>query len=248
MKSRTVLILLLGAVAAASCGTLPNIGIGGPKIESDLALQEIKPEPTEATLPTGAFFRDELEEEINKNWGMKVVSGLESQLMWDQFNGKFRMQTLPPNDTNFIFLNKANTYQDVIVQAEVENNGPTGNAFSLICRATPAGWYEFRISSDGYYELLRFDQYKKDQGQNAYTNFQLKRYNSTKIKGGLDKNIFAISCVGDLISAFINGEQLYWNKRPLAIEDKTFSEGAIGLLGYGASLDVNYNWVEAIKP
>jgi len=250
MKKKTFLILILGAIAAASCSTLPKIDIGGQPLESELELQEIKPEPTEATLPTGAYFRDELEEDINNNWGLRVISGLESQLMWSQYNGKLRIQTLPPNDTNFVFLNKNNTYQDVIVQAEVENNGPTGNSFSLICRANPHGWYEFRISSDGYYELLRYDQYKKDEGKEAYTNFQEKRYNSTKIKGGLDKNIFAISCVGDQISAFINGEQMYWNKRPLAIEDNTYSEGAIGfgLLGYGDSLDVNFNWVEAVKP
>ena len=250
MKKKTVLILVLGAVAAASCGTLPQIGIGSPPIESELGLQEIKPEPTAATIPAGSYFRDELEDDINQNWGLRVISGLESQLMWAQNNGKFRIQTLPPNDTNFAFINKTNTYRDVIVQAEVENNGPTHNSFSLICRASPAGWYEFRISSDGFYELLRFDQYRKDEGKRAYTNFQEKRFNSTKIKGGLDKNVFAISCVGDQISAFINGEQLYWNKRPLAIEDNTYSEGAIGfgLLGYGDSLDVNYNWVEAIKP
>jgi len=210
MKKKTFLILILGAIAAASCSTLPKIDIGGQPLESELELQEIKPEPTEATHPTGAYFRDELEEDINNNWGLRVISGLESQLMWSQYNGKLRIQTLPPNDTNFVFLNKNNTYQDVIVQAEVENNGPTGNSFSLICRANPHGWYEFRISSNGYYELLRFDQYKYAEGDNAYTSFTNKRIGSTDIKSGLNKNTFALSCVDDLITAFINGEQVYF--------------------------------------
>ena len=120
----------------------------------------------------------------------------------------------------------------------------------MICRATENGWYEFRISSSGYYELLRFDQYKKNEAKNAYTNFVEKRLNSTLIKGGLDKNEFALSCVGSTISAFVNGEQLYFQKRPLAIEDDTYTKGTIGfgILGFGESLDMTYNWVEAVKP
>ena len=181
---------------------------------------------------------------------MKVVSGLEKQLVWSQVNGKFRMQTLPPNDVNFLFLNKKHTYKDVIVQAQVENSGQLDNAFSLVCRATEAGWYEFRISSNGYYELLRFDQYKKSEGSNAYTNFVEKRVGSSLIKGGLDTNTFSLSCVGTNITAFVNGEQLYWEKRPLAIEDNTYGEGTIGFgfVGYGKSLDGAFDWVEAVKP
>ena len=250
MKNKTILVLLVGTVLISACGELPSLNIGGQKPADELGLQEIKPIPTVASVPDASFFRDDMDEDINKNWGMRIVSGLEKQLIWGQANGKLRMQTLPPNDINYVFLSKNQSYDDVIVQAEVDNIGPTKNAFSLICRANPAGWYEFRISSDGYYELLRFDQYKKDEGKVAYTNLQDRRYNSTKINGGLDKNIFAISCVGDVISGFINGEQLVWNKRPLAVEDKFHNEGAIGfgMLGFGDSLDINYNWVEAIKP
>jgi hypothetical protein len=120
-----------------------------------------------------------------------------------------RLQTLPPNNTNFIFLNKKHTYKDVVVTAEVENNGPLDNALSLICRATDAGWYEFRISPSGSTKLLRFDQYKQDEGKDVYTNFLEKQVGSTKIVSGLNKNQFSLSCVGDTITAFVNGEQLY---------------------------------------
>ncbi|MCJ7519061.1 MAG: hypothetical protein MUO42_05240 [Anaerolineaceae bacterium] len=250
MKTKIFALLLAGAVLLSACGGLPSLGIGAGNNTKEMELQEIKPEPTEAVLPDDTFFRDELEKDINEDWGLKVVSGLEKQLILTQVNGKFRMQTLPPNDVNFTFLNKKHTYKDVVVQAEVENSGQLDNAFSLICRATEAGWYEFRISSDGYYELLRFDAYKKAEGKNAYTNFVEKRTGSTLIKGGLDKNTFSLSCVGNLITAFVNGEQLYWQKRPLAIEDDTYGEGTIGFgfLGYGKVLDATFNWVEAVKP
>lgn len=253
MKTKILLAMLAGALILASCGMLPDLGIGGggaAQAEEELQLQEIVAEPTEAVLAEDQFFREEFDGDINKDWGLRVISGLEKQLIWSQSNGRFRLQTLPPNDTNFIFLNKKNTYDDVIVQAEVENFGPLDNFFSLICRANAEGWYEFRISSNGYYELLRFDQYKKDEGQNAYTNFTEKRVGSTLIKSGLNKNTFALSCVGNLITAFVNGEQVFWQKRPLAVEDNAFSEGSMGfgILGYGKELDMSFYWVEAVKP
>jgi len=253
MKTKILIAMIVSALLLSSCGVLPDLGIGGrsqAEAEEELQIQEIQAEPTKAALAEDQFFREEFDNDINDEWGLRVVSGLEKQLIWSQNNGRFRLQTLPPNDVNFVFLNKERTFDDVIVQAEVENFGPLDNFFSLICRANADGWYEFRISSDGYYELLRFDQYKYDQGKNAYTNFLEKRVGSTKINGGLNKNTFALSCVGNLITAFVNGEQLYWQKRPLAIEDNTFSQGAIGfgILGYGKELDTAFYWVEAVKP
>ena len=250
MNKKLTIVVFLAVLILASCSTISNLVPGGENVEKDLELQEIKAEPTKAVLPENIYYRDELEKDPNKDWGLRVISGLEDQLISSQLNGKLRLQTLPPNDVNFIFFNKNNEYEDVIVQAEVENLGPNDNAFSLICRANEYGWYEFRISSSGYYELLRFDQYKKDEDKNAYTNFIEERFNSLLINPGLNKNVFSLSCVGSTISAFINGEQLYFKKRPLAIEDDTYKKGTIGfgILAYGDELDTTFNWVEAIKP
>lgn len=251
MKIKILIAVFVGTILLASCNALPSLGIGGAgKTEEELQLQEIKDAPTGATLTDKKGFREEFDKDVKSDWGLRVVSGLDDQLVWSQGNSKLRLQILPPNDVNFIFLDKKNSYKDVIVQAEVENFGPLDNAFSLVCRANADGWYEFRISSSGYYELLRFDQYKKDEGSNAYTSFTEKRIGSTLIKSGLDKNTFALSCAGAQITAFVNGEQLYMEKRPLVIEDSSFSEGSIGfgVLGYGEGLDMAYYWVEAVKP
>jgi hypothetical protein len=253
MKNKLLVVLLISAFVLASCGSMPQIslGNGGGNVEKDMELQELQAEPTEAVLPdSGAYFRDEFDGDINNDWGMKVISGLEKQLIWSQVNGKLRLQTLPPNDVNFVFLNKKHNYDDVIVTAQVDNAGPLDDALSLICRASEAGWYEFRISPSGYYELLRYDQYLRDEGKNAYTNFVEKRVGSTKIVSGLNTNQFSLSCVGDLITAFVNGEQLYWEKRPLAITDNTYSEGTVGfgILGYGKEYDSTFDWIEVSKP
>ena len=252
MNKRIVIVMMVSAILLTSCGGLSSIGIGKEPVEQEMELQEIVAEPTKAVMADGGnYYRDEMDaDDPNKDWGLRVVSGLESQLIWSKLGGKLRLETLPPNDVNFLFINKDNRYKDVVVVAEVENMGPLDGAFSLVCRANEDGWYEFRISPSGYYELLRYDQYLRNSGKNAYVNFIEKSPNSTLITGGLEKNVFSLSCVGTTITAFVNGEQLYFERRPLAFEDDTYTEGAIGfgMLGYGKEYDMAFNWVEAKKP
>lgn len=247
MKKKTLFGIIMIALLVTACNVSPQ---ANGATNGDMETMELKAEPTESVLSDDVILRDEFDDDINKNWGMKIVSGLEEQLLWSQANSKFRLQLLPPNDTNFVFLRKDANYKDVIVQAEVENYAQLDNAYSLICRATDAGWYELRISSQGYYELLRYDQYLADQGKNAYTNYFEKRLGSTLINSGLEKNVFALSCEGNQLKVFINGEQVYVDKRPLTIEDDTYTEGTIGFgaLGYGKEVDITFNYLETVKP
>ncbi len=247
MKIKTVFGIILVVMLLAACRVAPNTTTTQ---NAEPLTSELQPEPTESVLSDDLILRDEFDEDINNNWGMKIVSGLENQLIWSQTNGKFRLEIQPPNDTNYAFFRKDTSYSDVIVQAEVENYGQLDNAFSLMCRATEAGWYELRISSQGYYELLRYDQYLADEGKNAYTNFVESRIGSTLIKSGEEVNVFALSCEGNQLKVFINGEQVYFDKRPLTIEDTTYTEGTIGFgaLSYGKEVDVTFNYIETLKP
>jgi hypothetical protein len=274
-KTRIFALLVTCALLISACGSLPDLGLGGlSKSAESLVLQENTLEPTGAVLPEvtdlpktstlaeaaalpvenanpdSIFFRDEFEKDFKEDWDLNVISGLENQLEVLQENGELNIETLPPNDVNFVFMNNKHSYKDVIVQAEVNNSGPLDNAFSLICRASESGWYEFRISSNLYYELLRYDAYKKGDGSNAYTNLLNNRIGSSLINGGINKNIFSLSCVGSQITFLINGVQPYREKRPVIIEDTTYSDGTIGFgfLGYGKSLDGSFGWVETLKP
>lgn len=247
MKIKTLFGIILVVLLLAACKVTPSTTATQ---NAEPLTSELQPEPTESVLSEDLILRDEFDEDINNNWGLKIVSGLEDQLIWSQNNGKFRLEIQPPNDTNYAFFRKDTSYSDVTVQAEVENYGQLDNAFSLMCRATEAGWYELRISSQGYYELLRYDQYLADEGKNAYTNFVESRIGSTLIKSGEEVNVFALSCEGNQLKVFINGEQVYYDKRPLAIEDTTYPEGTIGfgVLSYGKEVDVTFNYIETLKP
>lgn len=250
MNKKIIVIAIAGTLVLSACGQLADIGIGTGAVEQDLQIEEIAPEPTKQVISETTYIRYEFDEDINNDWGMRVISGLEKQLIWDQKTNRLRLQTLPPNDINIAFFNKNLNYDDVIVQAEVENLNELDDAFSLMCRVNEDGWYEFRISPMGYYDVLRFDQFKADQDDNAYTSLLEKRVNTGLIQGGQDKNTFSLSCIGDVISGFINGEQPIWQKRPIAFEDSTFSEGSVGfgILGYGENFDMIYYSVETIKP
>ncbi|MGV8025937.1 MAG: hypothetical protein AB2L18_05225 [Anaerolineaceae bacterium] len=247
MKIKTVFGIILVVLLLAACKVTPSTTTTQ---NSKPLTKEIQPEPTESVLSEDLILREEFDEDISNNWGLKVVSGLEDQLIWSQNNGKFRLEIQPPNDTNYAFFRKDTSYSNVTVQAEVENYGQLDNAFSLMCRATEAGWYELRISSQGYYELLRYDQYLADEGKNAYTNFVEGRIGSTLIKSGKGMNVFALSCEGNQLKVFINGEQVYFDKRPLTIEDTTYSKGTIGFgaLSYGKEVDITFNYIETLKP
>jgi hypothetical protein len=247
MKIKTILGIMLVVLLLAACKVTPS---AATKQDAEPLTSELQPEPTESVLSEDLIMRDEFDEDINNNWGIKIVSGLEDQLIWSQSNGKFHLEIQPPNDTNYAFFRKDTSYRNVTVQAEVENYGQLDNAFSLMCRATEAGWYELRISSQGYYELLRYDQYLADEGKNAYTNFVESRIGSTLIKSGEDVNVFALSCEDDQLKVFINGEQVYYDKRPLTIEDTTYPEGTIGfgVLSYGKEVDITFNYIETLKP
>lgn len=247
MKKKTIMGIILVAALLASCNVTQNLNSAQ---SSSPQTSELKAQPTESVLSENVIILDEFEGNINDDWGMQIVSGLEDQLIWSQSNGKFRLEIQPPNDTNFAFFHKDASYKDVIVQAEVENYGQLDNATSLMCRASDAGWYELRISSQGYYELLRYDKYLADEGKNAYTNFVEGRLGSTLINSGLDKNVFALSCVENQLTVFINGEQVYKDKRPLVIEDNTYLEGTVGfgVLSYGKEVDITFNYFETLKP
>jgi hypothetical protein len=269
MRLKKYTFLLICALLLSSCGSLPDLGLGGYTAATETlypeeiiieatknnhltatSIPEITSLPEASATPDTVHFRDEFEKDINENWDLNVISGLENQLEVIQENGELHVTTLPPNDVNFIFTNNKNTYKDVIVTAEVKNSGQLGNAFSLICRASESGWYEFRISSNYYYELLRYDSYKQGDGSNPYTNFLNTRIGTPLIKSGFNKNSFSLSCVGNEIAIFINDIQVYRVKRPVVIEDSTYSEGTIGFgfLGYGKTLEGIFDWIETKKP
>lgn len=233
------LMVLLGLI---SCNVIPG--------STGITLDTVKPISTAEILSQSTNFRDDLSNDISRDWGLKIISGLEKQLIWSLGSGHLRFELLKGNDTNFVFLHKNKKYRDVIVQAEIIPLESTSAFASVICRASDRGWYEFRINSVGHYQLLKFDQYLKDEGKNAYTDLIGGQLRSPLVKTGVATNLLAISCVGNEIKAFINNEQIIKDRRPLVITDSTYSDGTFGfgISSNGFSTDISFNYIETLRP
>jgi len=246
MKTKFLVIIdLFALLAMAACNILP--GASKPADSLDV----LKPIPTPESLPQSVNFHDDLNQDITKDWGLKTISGLEKQLIWSQLGGHLRVELFGVNDSDFAFINKNTNYKDVVVQAEVRYLESSAAYVSVICRYSDNGWYEFRINSQGYYEVVKFDAYLKDQDKNAYTDLSSGIHRSPLVKTGKEINRLALSCIGKEIKVLINNEQVFLDRRPLIITDDSFSEGSIGF-GVSAngksSADVSFTYIETLKP
>jgi hypothetical protein len=159
------------------------------------------------------------------------------------------LKLLPGNNTNFAFINKGKNYKNVVIQAEARYLESSPADVSVICRASDKGWYEFRLNSQGYYEVLKFDQYLKDQDKNAYSDLVGEQLRSPLVKAGKEINRLALSYSGNELKTFINNEQIFRDRRPLIITDNSFSEGSIGfgVTGNGKPADLSFNYIETLK-
>ena len=246
MKTKILALIAALALLLAACE-----GVATSSKSGDLGLEEIEYLPTAQSLPDNVAFRDDLDQDVSADWGLKVVSGLQEQLLLTQNNGQVRIELLQnPNDANFLFINRDKTYEDVVVQAEFEYRNTTDTFVAVVCRVTDEGWYELRVNNAGHFQLLKFSQYLADQGKNAHETLSGQVSRATSFKTGKEPNVISLSCVGNQISAFINGEQLIKDRVPLVVEDDSFSSGSIGfgISATGSTTDIIVDWVEAIKP
>jgi len=113
-------------------------------------------------------------------------------------------------------------YEEVRIDATVENIGVNDNNITLFCRYSPeAGWYEFNIYSSGLYDILFT---KPDPAGNL--NYGLiAEGGSNKINMGKATNKYSIICKKDSLSLFINDVET----RTAGIPNYVLGNGKIGI-------------------
>ncbi len=130
-------------------------------------------------------------------------------------------------------------YDNVAVEARVENRGMNDNNISLICRYSDEGWYEFNVFNSGLYNIL-YGFYEPD-GDINYA--RLADGGSTKIKPGKEVNVYKITCNDRKLSLYINGTETR------VIEDNQYvlRKGKIGISASSFDqlpIKVEYDWVK----
>jgi hypothetical protein len=204
------------------------------------------PAPTEAPVeqpPSSAeqFFTEEFDGDI-ENWSRLNVPGSKET----NVDGL----TLETNDSHLVYefstkqlyaylFYEPFEYENVVVEASVENRGMNDNNVTLVCRYSDEGWYEFNIANSGLYNIL-YGFYKPD-GEISYAF--LADGESNKIKSGKDVNTYKIICRDRKLSLYIN------NTETRVLEDNNYALRN-GKVGIGVSsfeqlpIKVEYDWVK----
>ncbi len=121
----------------------------------------------------------------------------------------------------YYLINNAFSYSDVKVEAVVTNRGNNSNGVGLICRYSDIGWYEVQVSNSQTFSVYVVD----NVGIMSQGYHEIARFDSNQILSGLSTNIYTMTCKGNVISLFVNGN-LLWEYTDTQFG---FTDGKIGL-------------------
>ncbi|HEX9330649.1 MAG TPA: family 16 glycoside hydrolase [Anaerolineales bacterium] len=217
----TALILLVGLACSAvgSGGTPPTQAPPPTQPPVQVIPTEAPPEPTEvppteAPAPTEPpapqtqeFFTEEFDTPLS-GWDTLTVTGSDKadpdKVTVDAQDGKLVWNFDSEYVYYYLFYNGFN-YDDVRLDIHADNRGRNNNSISLVCRYDPeVGWYEFNIANSGVYDIL-YAEVKKN-GDIAYNT--IANGGSNSIKQGKEVNEYGISCKGNELTLFINGDEV----------------------------------------
>jgi S1-C subfamily serine protease len=132
------------------------------------------------------------------------------------------------------------TYKDVDVSFEAENYGTNSNNVSIICRYDPElGWYEFNVANYGLYWIYYYDAIVQKDYKLLFNG------GSNSINMGKATNTYEVTCVGDVLTLYINGV------KTRSVVDKNLKEGQVGISVASfkdPSVLVKINWLTIANP
>ena len=159
----------------------------------------------------------------------------DSEFIYAPSNGKLTVEISPNQDQPWAHLiQNTSTYNDVLLELTVTNNGFNNNGVSLICRHSEKGWIEFTVSNNQNYSILVFSSNGDTlQGGSA---------GSPKIPVGKGTNVYTARCKGNELSLAVNGNHIH------TIEtNRDLPAGNIGI-GFSAPANVAVDLeIESLK-
>ena len=99
-------------------------------------------------------------------------------------------------DLRAYYFYKPEVSEDVAIRWKAENVGKSNYIIGLICRRSGEAWYEFRVTGDGLWSLLKYNT----------TYLPLDSGGAKDLKVGKNVNEFEMDCAGNQITARINGQ------------------------------------------
>ena len=233
MKNKThpfLYFVLILAVVSLACSSLAG---GGAPAATEVVVSEaptIAPPPTQkptnVPLPPTAvpptvgpqeFFTEEFGTGSDQtSWAYYALgSGDDANLVIEP-SDEGLLFDLGDEDLYIYYIYDAMTYKDAGLTLVAENQGRNNNNVSLVCRfnADESRWYEYSFESGGLWYLYAYDE--------GYRT--LDYGGSNDLKQGKAINEYGLTCEGNVITMYINGNLLK------SYTDRTyeFNEGQVG--------------------
>jgi hypothetical protein len=242
-----IYLFLILAMASLACGidwgdetqTAPEQQSSEPTQEQ----QSAEPTASEEVVATGQQFGTFEFDAPDDNWQTVLnVTGQNTNVdnMSVDFEDGFMRFNINTKQLWTYINYTAYEYENVRIDARVENLGVNNNNISMICRYSESdGWYEFNVANNGlwwiYHGLL------DSTGKTTYTLI----YNggSNDIHQGKDVNEYGAVCNEHKLTLYINGKEVR------TVEDNKFllRNGQVGISV--SSFDdlpvkVDFDWVK----
>jgi hypothetical protein len=193
------------------------------------------------------FFTEEFDTPLSNDWSILTVTDSDKadpdKVTVDSQDGRLVWNFDSEYVYYYLFYN-AFDYEDVRLDVRADNRGRNNNNISLICRHDPdVGWYEFNIANNGLYEILYAEV--ASNGNIGYN--RIANGGSNAIKQGKETNEYAITCKGDVLTLYINGDEVN------SVTDKTYGlrSGEVGMSVSAFNvlpILIEMDWVKISEP
>lgn len=190
----------------------------------------------DASVSGEVFFETEFENA--DNWSLLTVpKAKEGEYKAFAQGGQLYMEISPKNITLYAFYDLVLNNPDVYVETYAQKvAGPNTNNLSVMCRATDQGWYEFSMTSGGYWFIWRYMDEKYSQ---------LTRGATRVINMQGEPNTVAASCIGTTLTFYVNGKEIG------SVTDRTFTGGGqvgVSVFAEFTGLGVEFEYFKAVVP
>ncbi len=186
-----------------------------PVVEEPTA-EPVVEEPVVEEQPQGFDFRDDFDEE--NDYYSDVLYTTTQAVTVDQMQSEDPLVQdgimdwkIRDNETYaYKFINDS-IVEDVVIEAKWKSNGQSLNGVALLCRASEdySGWYEFRMSAQGEWQLLQYDKSIRDNDpyKNPYVTIK-KGVAKQKLVRVTGDNVSKFTCSGSKLTYEINGTEI----------------------------------------
>lgn len=223
----TVSVFILFVLA---CGSGGAIATQAPIV---VASDTPAPPPTATTVPTKTpipatptpkiqqFFTEDFQGASIESWSYFLRSGDESKFSISAEPDGLLFELTGQRIFSYVVYD-AFEYEEVRVDATVENQGVNDNNITLFCRySEEKGWYEFNIYSSGLYDMY----FTKPDSAGNLNYGLIAEGGSNNINMGQAVNEYGIMCEKDALTLFINGKEI----RTIGIPSYVLEGGKVGV-------------------